>query len=89
MKLGQIALQKRWDWNSTFGYRRVESDAVVDGFNDSDFGGGGTNVRGFYVNANLALAKRVWVSAKWMSASQIIGPVFKNDILQIDLNGKF
>ena len=43
---GTVALTKFGDWNAGIGYRYVESDAVVDGFCDSDFGGGGTNLKG-------------------------------------------
>lgn len=89
IKLGDALLQKRWDWNVSLNYRNIESDAVIDGFCDSDFGGGGTNLKGLTLGANVALAKRVSFGAKWMSASGVSGPTFKNDILQIDLNGKF
>jgi hypothetical protein len=89
IKLGDALLQKRWDWNVSLNYRNVESDAVIDGFCDSDFGGGGTNLKGLTLGANLALAKRVSLGAKWMSASEVSGTTYKNDILQIDINGKF
>lgn len=89
LKLGRAVLQQRWDWNVTLGYRNVGSDAVIDGFADSDFGGGGTNVKGFTLAGSLALSPRVWVGARWMSATEVAGPRFKNDVLQVDLNGKF
>jgi hypothetical protein len=89
IKLGDALLQKRWDWNVSLNYRNVESDAVIDGFCDSDFGGGGTNLKGLTLGANIALAKRVSFGVKWMSASEVSGPTYKNDILQIDVNGKF
>jgi Putative porin len=87
--LGDVALKERWKWNVSLGYRKVGSDALVDGFVDSDFGGGGTNVKGFTLGANLALSSSVRLGLKWMSATQVAGPVFKNDILQLDFNGKF
>ncbi len=87
--LGDVALQKPWKWNVSLGYRKVGSDALVDGFVDSDFGGGGTNVKGFTFGANLALSPGVKIGLHWMSATQADGPVFKNDILQMDFNGKF
>jgi hypothetical protein len=87
--VGDATLAKRWDWNTSLGYRRVESDAVIDGFNDADFGLGGTNVKGLTFGGNVALSSRVWVGLKWMSATQVAGPVFKTDIFQFDLNGKF
>ena len=89
LKLGSAALEKRWDWSVAMNYRHIESDAVVDGFNDSDFGVGGTNLKGYTVGGQLALSPRVWLGVRWMTAEQIAGPPFKNDTIQIDLNGKF
>jgi hypothetical protein len=39
--------------------------------------------------ASLALSKRVWVSARWLSGRAITGPTYKNDTLQFDANAKF
>jgi polyhydroxyalkanoate synthesis regulator phasin len=88
-KIGSGALQKRWDWDLGVSYRYVESDAVIDGFCDSDFGGGGTNLKGYAVGGNLALSKNVFLGARWMSATGIAGPTYKADILQLDLNARF
>ncbi len=89
LQVGYPVLDKRWDWNVAIGYRYVESDAVVDGFTDSDFGGGGTNLKGYTLGGNLALSHRVWVGLKLMAADSIAGPAYKNDILQLDFNGRF
>ncbi len=89
LQVGAVALQKAWDWTAGLGYRYVESDAVVDGFADSDFGGGGTNLQGYTVSGNLALSQNVWMGVRWMSANSIAGDTFKADVLQIDLNAKF
>jgi hypothetical protein len=69
----------------------VESDAVIDGFTDSDFGGitAGTNLKGYTMSGNLALSPNVWFGIRWMSADEIAGPPLKNDVLQIDVNGRF
>jgi Putative porin len=90
--VGSPALDKRWDWNAYMNYRYVESDATVDGFTDSDFGGpslAGTNLQGYTLGGNLALSSRVWVGARWMSADSIAGPSMKSDVFQIDLNARF
>ncbi|MGA3007741.1 MAG: putative porin, partial [Opitutaceae bacterium] len=89
--VGKVALQKRWDWNVGLNYRHVESDSVVDGFDDADFGGvaTGTNLKGYTLSGALALSSRVWLGIRWMSSSQIAGPVLKTDVLQIDINSKF
>ena len=89
LRLGHPTLDKRWDWNATFNYRYVESDAVVDGFADSDFGGGGTNVQGYTIGGALALGARVALGLRWMSANEIAGPPLKADTLQVDVSGKF
>lgn len=88
-KVGSGALQKRWDWDFGVSYRYVESDAVIDGFCDSDFGGGGTNLKGYSVGGNLALSRSVFIGARWLSATGIAGPTYKSDIIQIDINGRF
>ena len=89
LSVGDVALQKRWDWNVNLGYRNVGSDAMIDGFVDADFGGGGTNVKGMTFIGNLALSSRVWLSLRWMSAREVAGPQLKTDIFQFDVNGKF
>ena len=89
LQVGKAALQKRGDWNVNIGYRYIESDAVVDGFADSDFGGGGTNLQGYTLGGNLSLSSRVWVGLRWMSAETIAGDTFKTDIFQFDLNARF
>ena len=90
-KIGSAALEKRWDWNLGLNYRYVESDSVVDGFTDSDFGSPltGTNLKGYTVYGSLALSQRVWLFLRWMSADAIAGPPYRNDIIQFDINTKF
>jgi hypothetical protein len=91
VKVGKVSLDKRWDWNIGLNYRRVESDSVVDGFVDSDFGASaaGTNLKGYTLNGALALSRHIWLGLRWMSASEVAGPVLKSDVFQMDLNSKF
>jgi hypothetical protein len=89
LRVGHPSLEAAGDWGAGLTWRRVESDAVVDGFADSDFGGGGTNLQGWSLNVAYALSRRVSVGVRWMSADSIAGPTFKNDTLQFDLNAKF
>ena len=89
LQFGKPTMETFGDWQVGFGYRYVESDAVVDGFTDSDFGGGGTNVQGFTLGGNMALSPAVRVGLRWMSSDEIIGSPLSTDTLQIDLNAKF
>lgn len=88
-QIGNPALEKFGDWQAGFGFRYVESDAVVDSFTDSDFGGGGTNVQGFTLGGNMALSPAVKLGLRWMSSDEIAGPTLSSDVLLIDLNAKF
>ncbi|MDY0242300.1 MAG: putative porin [Rhodospirillaceae bacterium] len=87
--VGTPKLAKRWDWSASLAYKYVESDAVVDAFTDSDFGMGGTNLKGFILGGKLALAKNVWAGAHWMSADSISGGSYSNDLFLLDLNARF
>lgn len=80
---------ERGDWNMGVGYRYVESDAVVDGFTDSNFGGGGTNMKGYTLSAAMALSKATAIRLSYMTATQIAGPTLRSDVVMFDLTAKF
>jgi len=88
---GHVALENLWDWNVRLSYRYVQTDATVDAFTDSDFGAPlyGTNLKGYTVEGNLALSKRVWLGLRYMSADNVAGPTFHSDLVQFDINAKF
>lgn len=87
--VGHEKLDKRGAWQATFGYRWIGSDAVVDGFNDSEFGLGGTNMKGFTVGGRLALTPNLYLAARWFGSESIAGPQFDMNIFQIDIGAKF
>jgi hypothetical protein len=89
LQIGKPSFAKRGDWSAFLGYRYVESDAVIDGFTDSEFAGGGTNAKGFVIGGSVALSKRVKLGVQWMSAEQIAGPPLKSDTFFIDISTKF
>ncbi|MBB5048291.1 hypothetical protein HNR60_003054 [Rhodopseudomonas rhenobacensis] len=87
--VGHKAIKHLWDWNVHGGYKYLESDATIDAFVDSDFGLGGTNLKGYFVGGNLGLSENVWASMRWMSANNIAGMPYAVDIIQVDLNARF
>lgn len=87
--VGTPKLAERWDWQASLAYKYVESDAVVDGLTDSDFGLGGTNLKGFILGADMALARNVWTGFRWMSADSIAGAPFSIDTVLVDLTARF
>ncbi len=89
LRVGKPQFQKRGDWYAYLGYRHVESDAVVDGFNDQDFGGGGTNVKGYTLGAAIALSPKVSLALRYMNADQIAGPQYRTNTFEFDISAKF
>jgi hypothetical protein len=87
--VGHQILARSLDWNVSLGYKYLESDATLDGLTDSDFGLGGTNLKGYIADGNLALNQNVWVRIRYLSADAIAGPTYRADVFQFDLNGKF
>ena len=89
LQFGKPKFEKRGDWSAWIDYRQVGSDSVIDGFNEDDLGGGGTNMKGYTLGAHVALSKNVRVGARWLSAQQLAGPPLKSDIFMFDLIANF
>ena len=89
LRVGTPALKKRGDWLLYTGYRWIGSDAVVDGFNDSDFGWGGTNMQGFTAGGFLSLSENVYVGLRWMGSDSIAGPEAGVNIFYVEIDSKF
>lgn len=89
LTVGNKEVKHLWDWNAHVGYKYLESDAMVDAFVDSDFGLGGTNLKGYFIGGNVGLGENVWASVRWMSANGIAGLPYAVDIVQLDLNARF
>ncbi len=87
--VGNKEIRQLWDWNVHAGYKYLESDATIDAFADSDFGLGGTNLKGYFLGGNVGLSDNVWASLRWMSATNVSGSPYAVDVLQVDLNAKF
>lgn len=80
----------RWgQWSVTGGYKRLEADAVLDGYTDSDFHLGGTNAKGYFVNASVGVFNGANLEFRWFSANEVAGPPLSIDVGQIDLNVRF
>ena len=80
---------KRGDWNAWLAYRRLESDAIIDAFADSDFHIGGTNNRGWQIGGNYAIAKDTILGFHWLAAEEVAGAPFSVDRGFIDLMTRF
>jgi hypothetical protein len=89
VSIGSAAIKERWDWGVGLGYRHIETDATVDGFNDSDFHLGGTNAKGYTVSGTLGIASNTYLQLRWLSSDTITGPRYSNDVLMFDLVAGF
>jgi hypothetical protein len=89
LRVGTPGLAKRGDWLLYGGYRWIGSDAVVDGFNDSDFGWGGTNMQGFTAGAFYSLSENVYLGLRWMGSDSIAGQEVGANIFYAEINSKF
>jgi hypothetical protein len=87
--IGSPTLNRQWDWNVALTYLHVESDSVLDAFTNSDFGLGGTNLKGFWIGGRVSLTDNLTTGLRWMSADNIAGPTYRVDVLQVDLWGRF
>lgn len=78
-------------WQVSWAYQDIEADALIGAFNDSDFGGGGTDAMGHLVKGKYILGER-WI----LGGTLIITEVEKNaggehdySRLQFDIEFKF
>lgn len=99
LTVGMPTTYKLHDWQAFAAYKRIEADAVLDAYTDSDFYLGGTNAKGWIVGASYGLGENTWLSARWFSADEIkprgesvfgqeLSPL-SIDVLMLDLNAKF
>ncbi len=100
IQVGASKVLRRGDWNVSMAYRYLGSDAVLDAFTSSDFGLGGTNIKGTIIGANYGIEKNTWLSLRWMSSDLIDSMIptvsgssaptkFSTDLIQLDLNTRF
>ncbi len=95
LTLGMPKIAQARDWQMSFAYRYLGSDAVLDAFTDSDFGLGGTNLKGYSLGLSYGLDRNAALGLRWISASAIdsfsLNPAhrFGADVLQADVNVRF
>ncbi|MCK6407021.1 MAG: putative porin [Rhodocyclaceae bacterium] len=93
--VGMPKLEQRHDWNFSYTYRYLGSDATIDGFTDSDFGLGGTNLRGHILAFNYGIDPNAWLAFRYISARQIdsfsLNPNhrYSADTMMADVNVRF
>jgi hypothetical protein len=87
--LGKTAPGRFGDWGAYVSYKRLDTDATVDAFTDSDFHLGGANAKGYIVGGVVGLGGTTAFSVKWLSAQQVTGQPYAVDVLQTDLSVRY
>lgn len=93
LQVGMRETDKAHDWQAFVAYKRIEADAVLDSYTDSNFYLGGTNVKGWVIGGSYGLGKNVWLTPRFFSADELkprggLDPL-RIDVLLLDLNAKF
>ncbi len=89
LTVGRPIVERKGEWQTSFAYKKIGGNAVLDAFTDSDFHLGGTNARGWILGGAYGLALDTWLSVRYISTDEIKGAPLGIDTLQIDLNAKF
>lgn len=99
VQVGMPAVRASEDWQVFASYRYIGSDALIDGFVDSDFGLGGTNLKGFVLGGAYGLYRDTALGLRWYSARSIdsltydptliAGQRYEVDTVMMDLSVRF
>ena len=89
IKFGDKKLKEKGQWQAEYMYRRLEKDAWLDTFPDSDFYGGGTGIKGHELIFNYALKKNIALGLDYYYAENIEGPKRPENLLQVDIQLRF
>ncbi len=89
VRAGHPSVKKRASWIAYYNYRRLERDAFMDVFPDSDFYGGATNVRGHEFVFQYAVVQNVIMGLDYYRAEKLDGDSAPLNTLQIDCVFRF
>ena len=87
--VGRLKVAQLGQWRAALSYRRLERDAVLDAFTDSDFHLGGTDAEGYILSFDYGLGRSAFTRLRYLSANAIDGPPLGIDVAQLDLVGQF
>jgi hypothetical protein len=89
VRAGHPRVKEKGSFTAYYNYRRLERDAWLDIFPDSDFYGGATNARGHEFIFDYAVAKNVVLGLDYYHAEAIEGSPDPLNTLQVDCVFKF
>ena len=89
LRIGQRKVEDAGQWQAGYSLRRLEKDAWLDTYPDSDFYGGSTGVKGQKFQLSLGLLRDFAVNLAYFDAKPINGPLKRERLVQSDINLKF
>ncbi len=89
IKFGHEKIKEPRQWQVQAYYEKLEKDAWLDIFPDSDAYGGKTNMNGYVVKAAYGLMKNVELGGAYYMCKQDVGRSDDEHVLQADLLFKF
>ena len=89
LKIGQRKVEAPGEWQLRYSLRRLEKDAWLDNYPDSDYYGGSTSVKGHEARLALGLTRGAGLEFDYYSAKPLSGNLKSERLLQADLNIKF
>ena len=88
IQVGKVT-EKFGSWMAYLFHKRVESDSTFGALTDSDFGGGGTNHKGYIMGLQMGLNKWASIGVKYFRTDAIEGTHNPVDTFQADLQLKY
>jgi len=89
LKLGQRKVEDAGQWQVRWSLRRLEKDAWLDSYPDSDFYGGSVGVKGSEVLLTLGLMRDFALDLDYYQSAAIGGSLRSERLFQADINLKF
>lgn len=89
VKLGQRKVEDAGQWQLRWSLRRLEKNAWLDSYPDSDFYGGSVGVKGSEVLLTLGLMRDFALDLDYYQAAAIGGSLKSERLFQADINLKF
>ncbi|MFH1645253.1 MAG: putative porin, partial [Candidatus Omnitrophota bacterium] len=89
VKLGYKKVGKPREYQFAYSFRRLEKDAWLDAFPDSDCYSGDTDIRAHEFTFKYALLKNVLLGIDYYQTKNLTGTELKEDLVQTDLELKF
>ena len=89
VKIGQRKVEDAGQWQLRYSLRRLEKDAWLDSYPDSDFYGGSVNVKGHEAALTLGLLRDFALDLDYYDSKPVSGPLKREHLFQADINLKF